>query len=154
MDQRCLVTDDGCYVNMIEPTASARLDTVQVMDTNAYRDRVTRIKDAIAAMQVDMGIPHIALLIDAMYCDEHKDDFYKRLQYLRLWESLAETGKKYLNYGGDIKYDNMVVAGKKTLRELKDYRNDIAHWWTDTIDEHYLEDLQRTINELLHRKYL
>ena len=53
----------------------------------------------------------------------------------------------------NVKKDKVVVAGKKTLEELTDYRNDIAHWWTDTIDENYLADLQRTINELTHRKY-
>ena len=46
-----------------------------------------------------------------------------------------------------------MVAGKKTLLELTKYRDDIAHWWTDTMDENYLADLQRTINELIHRKY-
>ena len=42
---------------------------------------------------------------------------------------------------------------KKTLRELTEYTNDIAHWWTDTIDENYLADLRRTINELIRRRY-
>ena len=51
------------------------------------------------------------------------------------------------------KSNNKIVAGKKTLNELIDYRNDIAHWWTDTIDESYLADLQRTINELIRCKY-
>ena len=40
-----------------------------------------------------------------------------------------------------------------TLRELAAYRHDIAHWWTDTIDENFLVDLQQTINELIRRKY-
>ena len=153
VDQTCLVTDDGCYVCMVHPTASARLDTVQVMDTDAYRARVERIKSAIAAMEVDIGVPHLALLLNAMYCDEHKDDSYKRLQYLRLWQSLSETGRKCLGYHGNIKYDKVVVSGMKTLEELTDYRDNVAHWWTDTIDENYLADLQRTINELLHHKY-
>ena len=153
VEQKCLVTDDGRFVPMMQPTASARGESATVMDTNAYRDRVSRIKDAIAAMELDMGTPHMELLIDAMYYDKHRDDTYKRLQYLRLWQSLLEAGKKYLGYQGDVKRDNVVVAGKKSLLELKEYRDAIAHWWTDTIDENYLSDLLKTINELLRRKY-
>ena len=153
VDQKCLVTDDGRFVTMMQPTASARAESSTVMDTKAYRDRVSRIKEAIMAMELDMGTPHMELLIDAMYYDKHRDDSYKRLQYLRLWQSLQEAGKKYLGYRGNVKRDKVVVAGNKTLLELKEYRDAIAHWWTDTIDENYLSDLLKTINELLRRKY-
>ena len=88
-----------------------------------------------------------------MYRDEYKDDTGQRLQYLRLWQSLDEAGRRCLNYQGNIKEDQVVVAGSKTLQELKDHRDDIAHWWTDAIDENFLADLQRTINALMHRKY-
>ena len=97
----------------------------------------------------------MALLVNSVYRDEYKDDAYQRLQYLQLWQSLVvETGQKFLGYkGNSIRYDDKVVAGKKTLLELTEYRDDIAHWWTDTIDENFLADLQRTINELIRRKY-
>ena len=52
-----------------------------------------------------------------------------------------------------VREDDVVVAGKKTLRELNEYRDAIAHWWTDTIDENFLADLRRTINELIRRRY-
>ena len=153
VDQKCLVTDDGRFVVMSQPTMSARVETVSVMENNAYRDRVSRIKDAIAKIEDDMETPHMALLINSMYCDEHGDDSYKRLQYLSLWQSLYEARKKCLGYQDNVKKDKVVVAGNKTLEELTEYRDDIAHWWTDTIDENYLSDLQRTINELMHRKF-
>ena len=96
----------------------------------------------------------MALLVNSMYRDDYKDDAYQRLQYLQLWQSLVEAGEKYLGHQGkSIRYDNIVVSGKKTLLELTEYRDDIAHWWTDTIDENFLADLQRTINELIRRKY-
>ena len=154
LDQNGLVTDDGRFVGMRRSTVSARASTLTPMDTTAYRDRASEIRRAIAAMEQDIGAPHMALLVNSMYRDEYKDDTYQRLQYLRLWQSLAETGKKYLEYQGkSIKYDDKIVAGKKTLRELTKYRGAIAHWWTDTINENFLADLQRTINELIHRKY-
>ena len=153
LDQNGLVTDDGRFVGMTRSKGSARLSIMKRMDTTAYRDRVSEIRRAIAAMEPDMGTPHMALLVNSMYRDEDKDDAYQRLQYLQLWQSLVETGKKYLGYRGDIKYDDRIVAGKKTLRELTDYRDAIAHWWTDTINENFLADLQRTINKLIHRKY-
>ena len=48
---------------------------------------------------------------------------------------------------------DMVIAGKRTPKELKEYRNTIAHWHTGRIDYSYLSDLQRTAMELLRRKY-
>ena len=60
----------------------------------------------------------MALLINSMYSDEYKDDSYHRLQYLRLWQSLAEAGETCLSYQGNVRQDNAIVAGKKTLREL------------------------------------
>ena len=154
LDQNGLVTDSGRFVEMMRPTVSARASTVTPMDTTAYRERVSEIRRAITAMEQDMGAPHMALLVNSMYRDEYKDDAYQRLQYLQLWQSLVETGKKYLGYRGEsIRYDDSIVAGKKTLRELTEYRDAIAHWWTDTINENFLADLQRTINKLIHRKY-
>ena len=51
-------------------------------------------------MEQDMDAPHMALLVNSMYRDEYKDDAYQRLQYLQLWQSLVETGEKYLGYWG------------------------------------------------------
>lgn len=154
LDQNGLVTDDGRFVEMVRPTMSMRGSTATPMDTAAYRARVSEIAGAIAAMQQDIGAPHMALLVNAMYSDDYKDDAYRRLQYLSLWQSLVDAGRKYLSYpGNSIRYDNKVVAGTKTLLELTEYRDDIAHWWTDAIDENFLADLQRTINELIYRKY-
>ena len=154
LDQNGLVTDDGRFVEMIRPTVSMRGSTATPMDTAAYRVRVSEIAGAISAMQQDIGAPHIALLVNSMYSDEYKDDAYRRLQYLGLWQSLVDAGRKYLEYpGNSIRYDNKVVAGTKTLLELTEYRDDIAHWWTHAIDENFLANLQRTINELIRSKY-
>ena len=78
LDQNGLVTDDGRFVGMMRPTVSARASTVTPMDTTAYRDRVSEIRRAIAAMEQDMNTPHMALLVNSMYRDEYKDDAYQR----------------------------------------------------------------------------
>ena len=153
LDMNGLVTDDGRFASISHPTASGRANTVTPMDTKAYRNRVSEIRNAISALGQDVTTPHIALLVNAMYRDEYRDDAYQRLHYLQLWQSLSESGENWLGYQGNIRTDNVVVAGKKTLLELKSYRDDIAHWWTDTINENFLVNLQRTINELIHRKY-
>ena len=140
LDQNGLVADDGRFVEMLRPTMSMRGSTATVMDTAAYRNRASEIRRAIFAMEQDIGAPHMALLINSMYRDEYKDDAYQRLHYLQLWQSLSEAGPRWLSYQGDIREDKVVVAGKKTLRELRDYRDDIAHWWTDTSDENFLGD--------------
>lgn len=153
VDQSCLVTEDGRFVEMMRPTMSGRLETATVMDSKTLRSRAAEIRKAVAAMESEIASPHMALLINSMYSDEHKDDSYQRLEYLRLWQSLDEAGKKCLSYEGNVRKDYEVVAGKKSLRELTEYRNAIAHWWTDAIDENFLADLRRTINELIRRKY-
>ena len=153
LDQECLVTDDGRFVVTIRPTMSARASTAIPMDATAYQDRIAEIRRGIAALKQDIGAPHMALLVNSMYSDEYKDDGYQRLQYLQLWQSLSEAARPFLGYSGNVREDKVVLAGNKTLEELKDYRDDIAHWWTDSIDENYLADLRGTINELIRRKY-
>ena len=153
VDQECLVTDDERFVIMMQPAASARLSTATPMDTAALRVRTSEIRNVIAAMEQDPGGSDMARLVKAMYRDEYEDDAYQRLQYLRLWQSMVEAAPRWLNYQGNIRDENAVVAGNRTLRELEVHRDDIAHWWTDKIDENFMADLQRTINELMHRKY-
>ena len=86
LDQNCLVTDDGRFVVIIRPTISARLSTATPMDNAAFRGRISDISKAITTMQRDIGTPHMTLLSNSMYSDEHKDDSYRRLQYLSLWQ--------------------------------------------------------------------
>ena len=153
VDQNCLVTDDGQFVIMRRLDVTARISVATHMDDAALQGKVSEIADAITAMEQNMALPHLALLVDSMYSDEHKDDPFKRLQYLRLWESLVESGRNPLGYQGNIREDKVAVAGSNTFWDLKEYRHDVAHWWTDHIDENYLADLQRTINELMRQKY-
>ena len=154
LDLNGLVTDKGQFVviQRIE-MGSPRLRTDTPMDSTAYRERVSEISKGIGALEQVINAPHVALLINSMYRDDYMDDAHQRLYYLQLWQSLSETGRKYLNYQGNIKKDKVVVAGNKTLEELRDYRDDIAHWWTDSIDENFLADLQRTINELMRSRF-
>ena len=155
VDQSCLVTDDGRYV-MIQPGLRFSLGEVTVsnpMDPTAFGERASEISRAIAAMEGDANSAHMALLFNSMYRDVHKDDDYLRLHYLQLWQSLEESAKK-LGYPKKVMdRNNDIVAGEKSLGELRVYRHDIAHWWTDTIDENYLSVLYGTINELIRRKY-
>lgn len=90
-------------------------------------------------------------LFDSIMLDKTRDDSYLRLWYLRLWQAL-EDAKRHLGYP---QLDNLdkVIAGKRTPKELKEYRNAIAHWETGKIDYSYLSDLQYTAMELLRRKY-
>ena len=153
VDKSCLVTDDGRFVVMMQPTVSARGSTATLMDPVAFGGRISEIGRAVAAMEQDIGRARMRLLVDSMYSDEYKDDSYQRLQYLRLWESLVKAANRLLRLRGSFGDGSVAVGGEKTPRELKDYRNAIAHWWTGTIDESFLADLRRTANELLRRRY-
>lgn len=68
-----------------------------MMDAKANRSSAAEIRKAIATMARDITTPHMELLIKSMYGDEHKDDSYQRLDYLRLWQSLVEAGKTCLS---------------------------------------------------------
>ena len=154
LDLDCLVTDDERCVGMMRPTASAAEGSVvKVTDTADLIGRVSEIADAIIDMEQDIGTPYLAFLVNSMYSDERKDDGYKRLQYLQLWQAMADTARKVLDFKGNVGKSKQIVAGTHRLKDLKAYRNDIAHWWADTIDDNCLADLQRTINELIRRKY-
>ena len=141
-------------MGMMRPTMSARLSVTKPMDATEYASKVQELRSIVTAMAQDINTAHLALLVNSMYSDERKDDSYQRLQYLSLWESLVGAARELLGYSGrGIRRDKKVVAGTKTLQELKQYRNDIAHWWTDTIDENFLANLQLTVNQMLRRKY-
>ena len=85
LDQSCLVTDDSRFVEMMRPTASVRVSIATPMDSTAFRDRVAEIGRGIAALEQDMGTPHMALLVNSMYRDDYMEDAYQRLHYLQLW---------------------------------------------------------------------
>ena len=140
---------------MIRPSMSfGGLRVGKPMDAADYGKRADEIRRFLAAMAQDMGTPHMALLVNSMYSDEHKDDSHQRLQYLSLWESLSGAARKLFGLTGrNVRHGKVVVAGTKTLEELTQYRNSIAHWSTGTIDQNFLANLQLTVNQLLRQKY-
>ena len=153
INDECLATDDGRFVQPIRPKLSVRPSRARNMDFNALRDKVLQMGKAIESMESDIDSPHMALLVNAMNLNECKNDAFERLHYLRLWEALEGARKKHLGYSGSIRNDVSPVAGAKSLGELKKFRDDIAHWWRDSMDEEFLSDLYRTVNELLRRRY-
>ena len=112
-------------------------------------EKARRIGARLQGMMSDSA-PAAPELFDSILLDKTEDDGYLRLWYLRLWQALDDA-KKDLGYT-QAKIDT-VIAGKRTLRELTEYRNDIAHWHTGRIDYAYLKNLQLTAMELLRRKY-
>ncbi len=158
IDQSCLVTDDDRFVcPMSTGFMSARADVVRPLDADAFRETAVSLGATISRMEVDLTSEHIALLVNTLYWDDYKDDDFRRLHYLSLWQSLSESRKK-LGYTPPspktrLAHDPTVVGGTLSLEALTSYRDDIAHCWTGSIDGNYLANIYRTINELLRRKY-
>ncbi|MDE0030304.1 MAG: hypothetical protein OXU42_12995 [Deltaproteobacteria bacterium] len=158
VDQSCLVTDDGRFVaTWAGGFMPVRASVASDVDAREFQSTADRLRSAIPRIEADMQQEHIELLVNAVYWDDYKDDDFRRLHYLNLWQSLTES-KRILGYigpGGDnyLKNDRTIVAGKTSLADLTEYRDDIAHWWTESIDSNYLADMYRTINELMRRKY-
>ena len=158
IDQGCLVTDDGQFV-YTRPAGymSARAGVVNPLDADGFRKTAESLGTAISRMEADLAAEHMELLVNSLYWDDYRDDEFRRLHYLSLWQSLYES-RKNLGYTPpkpktEFRTDPTVVGGTSSLAELTRYRNDIAHIWTGNIESKYLADIYRTINELLRRKY-
>ena len=158
IDQSCLVTDDDLFVcPMSAGFMSARADSVRPLDADTFRETAESLCAAVSRMKADLTSEHIELLINALYWDDYKDDDFRRLHYLSLWQSLSDSRKK-LGYAPPspktgLPKDPTVVGGTLSLEALTSYRDAIAHCWTGSIDGNYLANIYRTINELLRRRY-
>ena len=158
VDQSCLVTDNDRFVcPMSAGFMSARANVVRPLDADAFRETAVSLRAAVSRMEADLTSEHIELLVNALYWDDYKDDDYRRLHYLSLWQSLSESRRK-LGYTPPsaktgLAKDPTVVGGTLSLEALTSYRDDIAHSWTGSIDGNYLANIYRTINELLRRRY-
>lgn len=147
----CFVSSERQAVYTLIPTMSSpSVKTVSRLEPSDSKEKVGRIESMLQGMMSDSE-PIALELFDSIMLDKTKDDSYLRLWYLRLWQAL-EDAKRHLGYPQLDNYDK-VIAGERTPKELKDYRNAIAHWETGKIDYSYLSDLQYTAMELLRRKY-
>ena len=156
VDQSCLLTNDDRYV-CVMPAGyfSARLSSSRCLDGDGFRAVAGQLRDALPRIEADMGSGHVELLVNALYWDDYKDDDFRRLHYLRLWQSLSESRKKlgYRDPKVGLKDDSTVIAGTLSPQALTSYRDAIAHWWTGTMDGNYLVGIYRTVNELIRRNY-
>ena len=147
----CYMSQEGRAVYVLNPKLGAAIARVgQSVDALQLEGKALGIQSMAEAMIEDRS-PVAAELFDAMLLDKTRDDGYLRLRYLRLWQAL-EDAKKHLGIP-DLLNCQEVIAGERTPKELKEYRNAIAHWETGRIDLSYLSDLQQTAIELLRRKY-
>ena len=158
IDQTCLVTHDNRFVSTMRPSIGpARGSVFSPLDADGFHANAEALTAAIAEFERDLQSEHIELLVNALYWDDYKDDCFRRLHYLSLWQSLDESRKK-LGYIGprskiNLIDDSTIVAGNHTLAQLTQYRHDVAHWWKGSMDGNYLADMYRTLNELIRRKY-
>ena len=128
----CFVSGEGQAVYMLVPRlGAATVRTASRLDSSELRDKSERIASMLQHM-VSETEPVALELFDALLLDKTKDDEYLRLWFLRLWQAVEDAG-------GHLGYPQLsnvtdVVAGKRTPKELKSYRNQIAHWYTGRIN--------------------
>ena len=108
---------------------SARVGAYSTLGPDAFSAKAKSLSAAIAKLEGDLKSEHIELLVNALYWDDYKDDCYRRLHYLSLWQSLDESRKK-LGYAGPeskskLIGDNTILAGSRSLAELTQYRHDV-----------------------------
>ena len=150
----CFVTDEGRAVATIAPRMDIVYGGLRVKSRLEEKDletKVDRIRLALKGIQRDATAkPQIAELMEAVLLDRSKDDKYFRLWYLRLWQALMDA-RKLIRVSKFTPGE--IVAGKKTINELHNYRDRIAHWWTGRLDASYADDIQRTVVKLLRSRY-
>ena len=150
----CFVTDDGRAVATVAPRMNIVYGGLRVesrLEEKDLESKVDRIRLTLEGIRKDAAAkPQIAELMEAVLLDRSEDDKYFRLWYLRLWQALNDARK--LIRASEFT-SGEIIAGKKTVNELRDYRNQIAHWWTGRLDFSYADDIQRTVVKLLRSKY-
>ncbi len=151
----CFVSDDEQAVYTLHSTMNIGYGGLRVsspVDENGLRKKLSGVRSIHDGLRRDsLKKPQVAELIDSVLLDKTQDDGYFRLWYLRLWQAAADA-KRLL---GQPKFedDPNVIAGKLTPKELKEYRNSIAHWWTGNVDYSFVTGIQQTVLEMLRRKY-
>ena len=146
----CFVSSEGQAVYTLNPTVQGSVTTLSNLRSREVKEKAERIKSMLQGMMSDSE-PAALELFDSLVQDKATGDGYLRLWYLRLWQAV-EDAKRYLGYP-QLENLQQVIAGKRTPKELKDYRAKIAHWYTGRIESSYLNDLQYTAMELLRQKY-
>ena len=149
-DCSTFVNSKGESVATLKLTMSATGQAMSPLTPADLAERAQRIGSMIQKM-MSTSDAVASELFDSIVLDKTTDDDYLRLSYLRLWQAL-EDAKRYLGQP-ELLNDRSVIAGNRPPSELKEYRNDIAHWYTGRMDQSYLQDLQYTVMELLRRKY-
>jgi len=151
----CFVSEDGRAVYTIHPMMSVNYGGARVsspVDTSSLREKVARVRLIHERLRQDsVTTPRVAELIDSILLDKTQDDGYFRLWYLRSWEALVDA-KKLLGHPG-LENELDIIAGELTPKRLKEYRNDVAHWWTGKVDFSFVTGIQKTVQKLLRRKY-
>ena len=159
IDQKC---EGACFVNtegeavrygadlIVSPVSVERVSDV---DAATLEQKADRLRSMIGNMTSDLN-EIMTEVFNSVVLDGTHDDADLRLWYLRLWEAIAgkRVKEKHVGYK-QLENWSDVIAGNRSPKELKRYRNDIAHWDTERIDYSYLNDLQQTTLEVLRRKY-
>ena len=147
----CFVSSEGHAVYTLRPSMSnATASVASPIEPSDLEEKANRIGSMLESM-LSKSDTVLTELFDSIVMDKTKDDNYLRLWYLRLWQALDDVGSHMGK--PQLFNDDKVVAGKRTPRQLLDYRNKIAHWHTGKIDHSCLSDLQLTAMELLRRRY-
>ena len=150
----CYVNADWQPVYPIKPRVNIGYGGLRVdskLCADDIQTKADRIRKIICGLKADRQKPEISELIDAILLEDSQDDKYFRLWYLRLWQA-AKDASSYLGFR-QFENRNSPLNGNSSPRQQTEHRNAIAHWWTGKVDFSYVSDLQKTVLEMLRRKY-
>ena len=146
----CFVNEKDEAVYVLRFSGSATATVSAPLEGAELEQRSEKIRALTMEMMADSA-PVARELFDSLIIDKTRDDAHLRLSYLRLWQAV-EDARRHLGQSGLLN-EQTAIGGKRSPAELKEYRNQIAHWHTGRVDGSFLSDLQYTAMELLRRKY-
>ena len=85
--------------------------------------------------------PAVKELLAAIRLDKPRGEEHLRLWYLRLWQALIDVGLYCEKQ--EVKRHLKGLETQQRWKDLKEHRNAVAHWWTDSVDYEKVADLHR-----------
>ena len=140
----CYETTDGKTVYGCEPKMSIAYGGAHVVRRAKgieIEETTQKLTDRIIQLKKEGQEISVREVLNALLLGDSKNEEYFRLWYLNLWQALVDFGREYCsNKGIDLKEERET----EQYKELKEHRDEIAHWSTEKINYELLTEIQKT----------
>ena len=154
-DDRCYRTTDGEILTRLTPRVEAKVSVASpilreelLVKLEASRALLLKIEHAISEGSVfnrkrrwREARKCFKELVQALEMDASRDDAYRRLWYLRLWDRLEKFGEAL----------NLQIPNDRDFMSEKELRNGVAHRGVERMDGERFRSIQNKTHSLIRR---